>query len=111
MQIEKLDPFMEWNVERIHLSQTKSLLNRNSQLKKKISLVKKLKNLQNENLQPLLEDLSAENMEQFFSEIIDSILSLKVTCLEDIKNIIRIISIYLKFFIWNMSYIFLMMKN
>lgn len=96
MQIEKLDPFMEWNVERIHLSQTKSLLNRNSQLKKKISLVKKLKNLQNESLQPLLEDLSTENMEQFFSEIIDSILSLKVTCLEDIKNIIRIISIYLK---------------
>ncbi|KAK6089414.1 hypothetical protein P3W45_001551 [Vairimorpha bombi] len=85
---------MNWNVERIHLSQTKSLLNRNSQLKKKMNLVKKLKNLYSENITNLVNELSAENMEQFYSEIVESLLNLKIVSIDDIKNVIRIVSVY-----------------
>ncbi|EQB59910.1 hypothetical protein NAPIS_ORF02536 [Vairimorpha apis BRL 01] len=39
--------------------------------------------------------LLTENMEQFYTEIIDTILCLKINSLNDIKNILRILSVYL----------------
>ncbi|WUR05098.1 putative regulator of nonsense transcripts [Vairimorpha necatrix] len=87
---------MNWSLERLHLSQNKPLLNRNSQLKKKMNLVKKVKNLNSENMEILFNELYEENMEQFYSEIVNSLLNIKISSIEDIKNVIRIISIYSK---------------
>ncbi|KAF9764429.1 hypothetical protein NGRA_0573 [Nosema granulosis] len=87
---------MEWQTERQAFRNINPTLNRNSQLKKKMLYVKRIKNLESVNIQGLIPELLAENMEQFYTEIIDTVLCIKPHSPEDIKNVIRVLSVYTK---------------
>ncbi|EOB12500.1 hypothetical protein NBO_423g0004 [Nosema bombycis CQ1] len=87
---------MEWQIERQSFRNITPSLSRNSQLKKKILYVKRIKNLDNTNIQTLISELQAENMEQFYTEIISTVLSIKPCNTDEIKNIIRVLSVYIK---------------
>lgn len=87
---------MEWQSERQSFREINPPLNRNSQLKKKMLFVKRIKNLDSANIQSLILELMNENMEQFYTEIISTISSIKPSCSEDIKNIVRVVAVYSK---------------
>lgn len=80
---------MEWQDEIRALSAC-GTGRRNSPLKKKLSIIKRLRNIAPEGVDALRADLICENMDRFASEMASSLLASKVHTNEDIKNIVRV---------------------
>lgn len=83
---------MEWKEELRALTTREAGRKNNSPLKKKLSIIKRLRNIPCENIEALRTDLASEDMGRFASEIVSSILGSKVQSNEDVKNVVRITS-------------------
>lgn len=86
---------MNWTTERESLEVLQNAPSTNSNLKKKLAIINKFRNIPNESFPQILEDIKSENLCKFYTEIINSLLSNgKIHTHEDIHKIIRIIHLY-----------------
>lgn len=86
---------MDWIAERKGLEILKAAPSQNSSLKKKLGIINKLKNILSEPYTQVLLDVKSENLHKFYTEIINSLLSItKVQSHEDIHKIVRIFYLY-----------------
>ncbi|WEL38094.1 putative U2 snRNP component Hsh115 [Encephalitozoon hellem] len=83
---------MNWQDELKVLGGSGVARKRNSPLKKKLSIIKKLKNISSEDVDAIRNDLALEDMSKFTSEIVSSLLLTKVQSENDIKNVVRVTS-------------------
>ncbi|AFN82578.1 hypothetical protein EROM_021030 [Encephalitozoon romaleae SJ-2008] len=83
---------MNWQDELKVLSNAGVEKKRNSSLKKKLSIIKKIRNIGSEDVDTIRNDLASEDMSKFTSEIVPSLLLAKVQSGDDIKNVVRVTS-------------------
>ncbi|ADM11105.1 uncharacterized protein Eint_021080 [Encephalitozoon intestinalis ATCC 50506] len=83
---------MNWEDELMALGVPYTERKRNSPLRKKLSIIKKLKNINSESVEAIKSDLEKEDMSKFTSEIVTSILLSKVQSTDDIKSVVRVTS-------------------
>lgn len=86
---------MSWIAERKSLEVLKAAPASNGSLKKKLGIINRLKNLQNEAYPQLVADIKSENLQKFRTEIINSLLlNAKMQTNEDIHRVVRIVYLY-----------------
>lgn len=83
---------MDWQDELKILSTSVGGSKKNSSLKKKLSIVKRLRSIGPEEVGPIREDLMSEDMSRFASEMVSSLLLSRAESGADIKNIVRVTS-------------------
>ncbi|KAI5150257.1 hypothetical protein ENBRE01_1384 [Enteropsectra breve] len=86
---------MKWPEERAKLEILKGHPQRSSTLKKKLSMINRLKNIADEDISSLVSDLKTENLQKFYVEISNGLLSAtRIHSNDDIHRIVRIIYLY-----------------
>ena len=86
---------MDWARKRCSLTVLQSAPPCNSTLRKKLSIMNKMKNIVTENVDVLISEIKMENLTKFYVEIVNSLLNnTKIQTFEDIHKIVRIIYLY-----------------
>lgn len=83
---------MDWKEELKVLVSSNVGIKSNSSLKKKLSIIKRLKTIAPGDAAALRDDLISEDMNRFMSEIISSLIASKVQSTEDIRSVVRVTS-------------------
>ncbi|UYI28305.1 hypothetical protein J0A71_10g22110 [Encephalitozoon cuniculi] len=83
---------MNWEDELRTLGIFRVAKKRNSPLRKKLSIIKRLKNIGPEEVESIKSDLASEDMSKFTSEMVSSLLLGRVQSGDDIKNVVRVTS-------------------